>query len=174
MYGRLHGRKVWATVFTFAACGLMVGCQLGPDSDGDGVPDATDNCLAVANPEQLDQDSDGVGNACDNCLSVANPRQFDGDGDGVGDECDNCPNVADVSQFDSDGDGLGDVCDTLDVAVGDKAADRVFIYYDVLNDIRIGQDADVVLDNAGSGIAGPRTMDIAGNTLLDALWLASM
>ncbi|MFC1684830.1 choice-of-anchor L domain-containing protein [Pseudomonadota bacterium] len=35
------------------------------DVDGDGVPDADDNCATVANPEQTDVDGDGVGDACD-------------------------------------------------------------------------------------------------------------
>ncbi len=36
-----------------------------PDSDGDGVPDADDNCPLVANPDQRDFDGDGLGYACD-------------------------------------------------------------------------------------------------------------
>ena len=36
-----------------------------PDGDGDGVPDATDNCPTVANPGQADGDGDGIGDACD-------------------------------------------------------------------------------------------------------------
>ncbi|MDJ0866544.1 MAG: thrombospondin type 3 repeat-containing protein [Myxococcota bacterium] len=36
-----------------------------PDSDGDGVPDFRDNCLALANPDQRDANRDGYGNACD-------------------------------------------------------------------------------------------------------------
>lgn len=36
-----------------------------PDRDGDGVPDATDNCPDVANSDQADSDKDGVGNACE-------------------------------------------------------------------------------------------------------------
>jgi hypothetical protein len=35
------------------------------DFDGDGVPDAVDNCIEHANPTQLDSNLDGYGNACD-------------------------------------------------------------------------------------------------------------
>ncbi len=35
------------------------------DTDGDGVPDSTDNCPSVANADQADADGDGLGNACD-------------------------------------------------------------------------------------------------------------
>ncbi|MEW5848167.1 MAG: invasin domain 3-containing protein [Myxococcota bacterium] len=38
---------------------------LAGDTDGDGVPDATDNCPAVVNTNQADLDGDGVGNVCD-------------------------------------------------------------------------------------------------------------
>ena len=37
----------------------------GAGRDGDGVPDATDNCLEIANLDQRDSDLDGFGNACD-------------------------------------------------------------------------------------------------------------
>jgi hypothetical protein len=36
-----------------------------PDLDGDGVPDASDNCPSVFNPDQVDSDHDGAGDACD-------------------------------------------------------------------------------------------------------------
>src|SRR5262249_21913436 len=35
------------------------------DSDGDGIPDATDNCPFVSNANQADADGDHVGNVCD-------------------------------------------------------------------------------------------------------------
>ncbi len=35
------------------------------DADGDGVPDASDNCPAAANASQADADADGVGDACE-------------------------------------------------------------------------------------------------------------
>jgi hypothetical protein len=67
------------------------------DTDGDGVPDAHDNCAPPPgttdfsrfyNPGQEDIDGDGVGDACDNCPLVYNPTQADADGDKVGDACD--------------------------------------------------------------------------------------
>jgi hypothetical protein len=35
------------------------------DSDGDGIPDASDNCIEAENASQLDTDADDYGNACD-------------------------------------------------------------------------------------------------------------
>jgi hypothetical protein len=36
-----------------------------PDADADGVPDFSDNCPAISNPDQADADHNGVGNACE-------------------------------------------------------------------------------------------------------------
>lgn len=35
------------------------------DIDNDGIDDSVDNCIIVANPDQLDSDGDGIGNVCD-------------------------------------------------------------------------------------------------------------
>ncbi len=39
--------------------------QAPVDTDGDGVPDAADNCSLLANPSQRDTNGDGFGNRCD-------------------------------------------------------------------------------------------------------------
>lgn len=72
------------------------------DSDGDGVPDAGDNCPATPNPTQ--DDGNGVGDACA-------PTQDDQDLDGVPDGSDNCPTTPNPGQEDLDQDGAGDACD---------------------------------------------------------------
>ena len=79
-----------------------------PDSDGDGIPDDSDNCPAVPNPGQEDCDEDGVGDACDVC--PCDP-DTDSDGDCICSPPDNCPHVHNPTQGDADADGDGDACD---------------------------------------------------------------
>jgi hypothetical protein len=74
---------------------------LGTDSDGDTVPDGSDNCPSTYNPGQLDTDGDGLGDVCDP----------DDDNDTVLDVNDNCPKTKNANQADMDGDGRGDACD---------------------------------------------------------------
>ncbi|MBT8144206.1 MAG: thrombospondin type 3 repeat-containing protein, partial [Gammaproteobacteria bacterium] len=69
-----------------------------PDLDGDGVADASDNCVATANADQADDDGDSVGNVCDNCLLVANA-----------DQCNT--NAPDADAGDLGDDNIGNVCD---------------------------------------------------------------
>ena len=37
----------------------------GEDSDGDGIPNVSDNCPTVSNADQMDSDGDGFGDVCD-------------------------------------------------------------------------------------------------------------
>jgi Thrombospondin type 3 repeat len=117
------------------------------DDDNDNVPDASDNCRVVANPNQennetpgdnrgdacppVDDDGDGRFNEDDNCFQVANPDQSDLDGDDKGDLCDrdddadkyddgydNCPTTYNPLQEDLDKDGLGSACDAQELIAG--------------------------------------------------------
>ena len=72
------------------------------DTDGDGIPDDTDNCPDTPNADQNDLDNDGVGDLCDD----------DADGDGIlsGVDCDDLDDsVGGPTTWyrDADGDGFG-------------------------------------------------------------------
>jgi len=73
---------------TYNGCLVCDGFVGDGDSDGDGVPDACDNCLTVGNASQVDSDNDGAGDGCDICPLGADGQ--DADGDGVPDACETC------------------------------------------------------------------------------------
>jgi len=80
--------------------GLFTGLAasaLAQDFDSDGTPDASDNCVYIANASQLDNDGDGLGNTCDNCTGVANGPL--------------APDAGGFVQRDTNANGFGNVCD---------------------------------------------------------------
>jgi hypothetical protein len=52
---------------------------LARDTDGDGVPDSRDNCVATANPDQADWDGNSVGDACDPGISATSQGSASGE-----------------------------------------------------------------------------------------------
>ncbi|MBL7050155.1 MAG: hypothetical protein ISR96_11625, partial [Nitrospira sp.] len=75
--------------------------EVAADSDGDGIPDSTDNCPDDPNADQIDTDNDGIGDACDSDL----------DGDGLDDkwELDNFGHLDFTGSDDPDEDGINNI-----------------------------------------------------------------
>ncbi|MFO0611902.1 MAG: thrombospondin type 3 repeat-containing protein [Polyangiaceae bacterium] len=133
---------------TECAADLTCGTSAEEDTEGDGVANVNDNCVSVANPDQLDTDADGIGNLCDtsegscgnfldddadgevdcadtDCatdIACAAPLGDD-DGDGIPNGEDDCPLAPNPLQSDTDSDGIGDACDT-DEGICNDAVDN--------------------------------------------------
>jgi len=148
------------------------------DTDGDGVPDSTDNCDTVSNPDQADTDGDGVGNACD--ALTGGPG--DTDADGVPDSTDNCDTVPNPGQGDADGDGIGDACDSTPGGPGgpvgpDVDSDGVLNTTDncvlVPNSGQLDTDGDGIGDACDSSPGGQLASACKGTKLLSREGTAS-
>src|SRR5208282_5910918 len=137
---------------TAAGGALGLGDACNNDIDGDGCPNATDNCPLFPNagscnkatnpnpPTNLpagvvcsvDTDKDGIDDSVDNCPLVYNPDQSDINHNGIGDACD--PDI--------DGDGVlnaKDNCPTVynpdqEDSDGDGIGDACDSYYCVVTD----------------------------------------
>ena len=98
------------------------------DDDNDGIGNNTDNCVSVANPDQINTDgAEDGGDACDpdddndgfgdtNDAFPLDPAEWrDDDSDGIGNNRDNCVSVANPDQRNTDNDlNGGDACDEDD------------------------------------------------------------
>lgn len=125
-----------------------------PDTDGDGIPDARDNCPDTYNPDQADTNGNGIGDVCEGI-------QTDTDEDGIPDISDNCPSTYNPDQTDTDGNGIGDVCDEI-------ASIEYTIKITVSTDAGPLYGASVTLENI-SGTIDEGTTDADGLINLKAL-----
>jgi large repetitive protein len=139
---------------------IYSGKPTAEDMDGDGVPNATDNCPLVFNPirpldkgMQANSDKDGQGDACDVCpvdpntpsCSAIDPN--DADHDGITNSADNCPGIANPTQLDSDGDLKGDACDACPNAANPNAAGCPATIYEIKSGA-VAQGSTVRVANA--------------------------
>lgn len=123
------------------------------DTDG-GVPDGgttgpRDGGVSSNDP---DPDRDGIPNGTDICPTIADPDQADFDGDGAGDACDLCPQTSQGTTVDADGCPMVDPAlrATLDQVVELILSEKFDAAYDAnLDGVIDGRDF-VVLANGGT------------------------
>jgi len=114
------------------------------DGEGDGVPDACDNCPEDVNPGQEDCDGDGTGDVCDNIIIVE--KQTDPDG------------VVDTFTF--TGDAAGTISDGQQIVVSDLQPGA---YTATEADPTPGSDLTAITCDDG-GSATPSTWDVETRT----------
>lgn len=155
IYDRVLSAGEIQAIYEAGPAGVCTSPPTEPDGDGDGVPDAEDNCPAVANADQADADADGVGDVCDSTPTG------DADGDGVDDAADNCPAAANADQADADGDGVGDVCDAT--PTGDDDGDGIDNATDNCPAVANADQADTDGDGTGDACDATPTGDTDGD-----------
>jgi hypothetical protein len=126
--GLLSGDALDASDHFIVVADLGLGDLIGfqPDSDSDGIYDAMDNCVAVANTAQGDFNGDGVGDACS-----------DSDGDGLSDELELNIYNTDPLASDTNQNGILDglelcLCETSGACPGDITNDLIVSIADLL------------------------------------------
>lgn len=158
--------------------GIINYCDACPDDPDHHSPDATCNTPPV---EDSDQDGDGIGDAEDNCVSVANPTQDDSDADGLGDACDS-PDSGGTEVTDTDGDGLLDSMEAsygCDPTLADTDGDGISDALEVINRLNCAsQDSDGdgisdreegLEDTDGDGIVNAADIDSDADRITDAI-----
>jgi hypothetical protein len=149
----------------------FAGTSNADDIDGDGIPNAKDNCPTIFNPArpldkgaQENSDGDALGDACDPCpfdkdtttCSATGAVKLDVDGDGTEDKKDNCPNLANPGQQDADTDGFGDACDPCPSAAG--ASGGCPLLPRKIDELwTLGDDVDAKIENVCVSVLRPTT-----------------
>ena len=95
------------------------------DTDNDGIPDATDNCVEFYNPKQIDCDENGVGDVCD----ILYDPSIDCQSNGILDVCelsscwidDDCE--LGICDYDLNCSGIPDSCECLSDIILDGIVD---------------------------------------------------
>lgn len=141
-------------------------CDAAPgdaDGDGDGVPDGSDNCPEVDNPDQRDTDLDGTGDACETV------EPGDADSDGKPDAEDNCPTLHNPDQRDDDADGIGNACDNPDNHID---TDLTVEKSNAESGLVAGRDTIYAIDvrNEGLDRATAKIVDMIPPNLLQPQW----
>ncbi|MEM9615164.1 MAG: FG-GAP-like repeat-containing protein [Actinomycetota bacterium] len=142
-----------------------------PDADGDGEPDATDNCPAVANADQTDTDGDGSGDACDTdddgdgltdgnetTVYFTNPLLADTDGDGLDDSDELFVHSTDPNLADTDGDSLTDHAEVITHGTDPLLADTDGDGHD--DDVELANGSDPTVPASPQAIVLPTPPDI--------------
>jgi len=117
--------------------GLIVLSFEGPDLDGDGEPNVSDNCPNHPNPDQADCDGDGKGDVC----AIADGTSQDCNSNGIPDSCELMP--------------------TVKLLVSSKASNSVIAY-----DGQTGQLVGDFVPTGGHGLSDPNGIEVDSHGLV--------